>query len=203
MDLFTRLLLPAVEPVDPSVLRTGDLVLFSSDRRWTRMFLRFTHVGMVVMRRHGPPAILEIHQKGDVSPTRDTGKVVMYDFWDRVLQYPGRVYVAPLRVMASRPLLFPLNRYKYYDQYASHYMKKCVLGIRPCEKPSDDFVYCSEFICILLRDGMGLPFPKDLDPECLTPAGLLDLGFHDRPRVVLKTWKTRSNGPNKPGCSGT
>lgn len=176
--LFIFAYIPTVEALtDTSALKTGDLVLFSSSKSWTRMLLRFTHVGMVVVRDDGV-FILEIHQKGDVSPLRDTGKVVLYDFWERVLRYPGRVYTATLRnPEALKPRM--IGGLEYYDGYASHYVKKCVLGI-PCKKPPH-LVYCSELIGSMLK----IP-----DPECLTPAGLLDLGFYDRPKVVSKPRKS-------------
>ena len=191
-------LIPTVEALaDTSTLKTGDLVLFSSSRKWTRMFLRFTHVGMVVVR-DGEKFILEIHQKGDVSQM-DTGKVVLYPFWERVLQYHGRVYVAALRnPEALKPSVGNLRQFEYYDEYASHYVKKCIFrnSSSSCKKPPH-LVYCSELIGNMLRT------PEGLDTECLTPAGLLDLGFHDRPRVVTKPSKMESVGRNTPCCSCT
>jgi hypothetical protein len=188
--VFVLAFRPTVQPADTSSLKTGDLVLFSSSRKWTRMFLRFTHVGMIIVLPKRAPFILEIHQKGDVSPLLDSGRLVMYDFWERVHQYPGRVYVAPLRneevLGVSRSLDQFFNQYEpyeYYDKYASHFIKKCIFGM-PCKKPPH-LVYCSELIGRMLG---GFD-----NTECLTPAGLLDLGFHDRPRVVMKTRKMEPN----------
>lgn len=179
------ILLPTVEPMmDTSTLKTGDLVLFSSSRSWTRMFLRFTHVGMIIVQNNRV-FVLEIHQRGDVSLLHDTGKVVMYPFWERVRQYPGRVYVATLHNPEVLKPFDDLRQFEYYDHYASHYVKKCILGM-PCKKPPH-LVYCSELV------GNMLKIPEDQDPECLTPAGLLDLGFHSRPRLVTKPLKMESN----------
>jgi len=190
-------------------MKTGDLVLFSSDVSIMRTILRFTHVGVII-----DDFVLEMHGATD----RGTGNLrnyfeggkptgpKLYDLRARIASYPGRVWIAPLLVRRrSSPPKMDLSRYRdleYHDAYVSHYLRSCVadrwfgiadrwfgladrwcwFGIADrCSKPPTS-VFCAEFVGMVLRDVVAVDVDDDVG--CLTPTSLATLTAFGAPERV-------------------
>ena len=175
-------------------MKTGDLVLFSSDASFTRMFVRFTHVGLIVDDR----LVLEMHRAGDrgtghlrnyFEGGRPTGPK-LYDLRARIAAYPGRVWIAPLLVRSSPPKMDHLSRYRdleFDDAYVWRYLRSCVadrwFGLADRwfgHRKSPTSVFCAEFVGMVLRDAAGI----DIDVGCLTPCSLASLPPFGAPERV-------------------
>jgi len=155
-------------------MHPGDLILFSSDRSIMRFVLRFTHVGVVV----GDNRVLEMHAEGDAGTDGlenllGNGSVhKLYRLDERLAAYPGRAWIAPIRhrLPPLSPIL--LQPYAYHTAYVAHYLRSCVLCLRPSKAPTS--VSCAEFVAIVLRDAFKIDVGSG-ETHCFTPASLAAL----------------------------
>lgn len=189
-------------------MKTGDLVLFSSDVSIMRTILRFTHVGVII---DDGRFVLEMHGATD----RGTGNLhnyfeggkptgpKLYDLRARIASYPGRVWIASLLVRRrSSPPKMDLSRYRdleYHDAYVSHYLRSCAadrwfgladrwFGLADrCSKPPTS-VFCAEFVGMVLRD---VAVDVDIDVGCLTPCSLASLPSFGAPERVIDRRSSR------------
>jgi len=179
-------------------MKTGDLVLFSSDVSIMRTILRFTHVGVIiddfVLEMHGATDRGTGNLRNYFEGGRPTGPK-LYDLRARIASYPGRVWIAPLLLRRSFAKM-DLSRYRdleYHDAYVSHYLRFCVANrwfglanrwfglANRCSKPSTS-VFCAEFVGMVLRDVVAVDVDDDVG--CLTPSSLATLTAFGAPERV-------------------
>ena len=165
---------------------SGDLVLFVYDglslSRLTGVS-RFTHVGIVLAGDDGVKYIVEAHAKGDVEGRG--GGVQVYDLAERVRNYKGTASLAKLRVPLAdrqrarfaRDTFVRYRHIPFFDQYAAHYVRNCLLSL-DIDRSSPG-MFCSEFIGHVQKR-LGIRNPRERD-ECLTPDDLVDPKMYEDP----------------------
>jgi len=162
---------------------TGDLILFVYDglslSRLARVS-RFTHVGIVLVGNDGVKYIVEAHAKGDIEG-RDGG-VHVYDLAERVRNYKGTASLAKLKVPLgaeqrarfARDTFVRYQHIPFFDQYAAHYVRNCLLSLGV--ERSSPGMFCSEFVGHVQKR-LGIRDARKRD-DCLTPDDLADPDFY-------------------------
>lgn len=134
-------------------LRTGDLILFRSNR-WIRYFTYFTHVGMIV-DFHGKKYILDLNKKNFEIYGVKCG-VKLYDMYNRINKFNGDIYFLKMnsQIMTNEKITRFFERMNDYfkikfdsNLYVNIIKRK--LGIRVTSR---DGMFCSEFIGYILQD---------------------------------------------------
>lgn len=176
---------------DPTLLRTGDLILFrtASPDSVDRWFTAFSHVGVVV-EDGGPRYVLETHERGDGSSMGvEAGGVHLYPLTHRVRTYAGSTYALRLRPdidVQARNLWTQwsaLLAIPYDSNYKRHFGTQCLpRRVCPACVPSREqrqSMFCSEFVGLVYK--LTGVLPPDFAVDCLTPESFVHLKVGSAP----------------------
>jgi len=161
------------------LLKTGDLILFRS-QRWTRNFVYFTHVGMIV-DLNGEKFVLELNKKyykKDIVPG-----VKLYKLLSRIANFDGKIYIAPINRIEKSSIYKLLNNLNEYynikfDKYMFFTLLKNTFKIKNKKRTG---MFCSEFIGYILQNIDILD--KNYKIDTLFPESILDLKNKNNERI--------------------